>query len=260
MNMSNLLTLPESANATSALIDRPTYGFINSRTIAERFQLKGWEVAGATQAGVRKPAKQGYQRHVIRFRNESLGLVNGMYPELVLKNSHDGSSSFELMLGFFRIACANGLIVGKTIDSIRVIHSKNAMIKLDDAIERMVARIPDAIAQVQAMQGKTLTRDQEVKLAKLATDTRLKNVKNIVDVNLHSVLTVNRVEDRNNDLFTVFNRIQERMIKGGFFYDQEVFTNKTNYVRHCKALPIRSVKQSVDINRVLWDQAMVMAA
>jgi hypothetical protein len=50
-------------------------------------------------------------------------------------------------------------------------------------------------------------------LARAAANVRWKNLK--AEDSVDSLLTVNRAEDSGNDLWSVFNRIQENMLRGG---------------------------------------------
>ena len=42
--------------------------------------------------------------------------------EVVMINSHNGSCSYQLMAGIFRLVCTNGLIVGARIAAINIRH------------------------------------------------------------------------------------------------------------------------------------------
>ena len=45
--------------------------------------------------------------------------------EIILINSHDGASSYQLMCGMFRHICCNGLVVGDVAHDIRIKHQGN---------------------------------------------------------------------------------------------------------------------------------------
>lgn len=70
-----------------------------------------------------------------------------------------------------------------------------------------------------------------------------------VDENtLKGILTPVRTEDNSNDLWTVFNICQEKMIKGGFST-----TSKDNKTR--KQRGITSIKKDMEYNQKLWTAA-----
>jgi hypothetical protein len=72
------------------------------------------------------------------------------------------------------------------------------------------------------------------------------------------VLAINRNEDDHMDAFTVFNRIQESVIRGKAFVKS--LTEATPHGSIRKARPINSVKENIRINGELWDIAEEMAA
>ena len=39
-----------------------------------------------------------------------------MNPEIIIKNSYDGTSQVHILSGAFRLVCSNGMIIGTTID------------------------------------------------------------------------------------------------------------------------------------------------
>ena len=58
---------------------------------------------------------------MLRLRRE--GHINGQeVPEIILLNSHDGSSSYQMIPGIFRFVCTNGRVCGNNFGEIRVPH------------------------------------------------------------------------------------------------------------------------------------------
>lgn len=49
-------------------------------------------------------------------------IMGSQVPEIILLNSHDGSSSYQMLLGLFRQVCANGLIYVDVLGEVRVLH------------------------------------------------------------------------------------------------------------------------------------------
>jgi hypothetical protein len=88
-------------------------------------------------------------------------------------------------------------------------------------------------------------------------DTQEKGVY-AIEKTITDVLAINRNEDDHMDAFTVFNRIQESVIRGKAFVKS--LTEATPYGSIRKARPINSVKENIRINGELWDIAEEMAA
>ena len=67
-------------------------------------------------------------------------------------------------------------------------------------------------------------------------------------IDLDGLLKVRRKEDDGNELWKVFNRVQENMLKGGIITSKKVkdriIVNKTR--------PIKSVDTNVSLNKMLW--------
>lgn len=56
-----------------------------------------------------------------RLRRE--GDITGKQgPEIILLNSHDGTSSYHMLPELFRAVCTNGLVCGESFGKVRVPH------------------------------------------------------------------------------------------------------------------------------------------
>ena len=86
------------------------YQFISSGQFVEDMRLNGWDLVNTVNR-----TRTGLGKHAMRFRNPALKLNSGDFLEIVVLNSHDGTSSFQLSLGIYRLVCSNGLVVGKNI-------------------------------------------------------------------------------------------------------------------------------------------------
>src|SRR5690606_28561838 len=65
--------------------------------------------------------KREHTKHMLRLRHASQ--INGAEAnEIVLLNSHDGTSSYQMLAGMFRFVCSNGLVCGDTVADVRVPH------------------------------------------------------------------------------------------------------------------------------------------
>src|SRR5262245_46470202 len=65
------------------------------------------------QGGSKHEDKLGFTKHLIRFRPMQFQsiVLHEAFPEIILINSHDGTSSYQLIPGWFRMVCSNGLII-----------------------------------------------------------------------------------------------------------------------------------------------------
>ncbi|MBF7992890.1 DUF932 domain-containing protein, partial [Escherichia coli] len=88
------------------------YTYIPTITVLESLQREGFQPFFACQTRVRDPGRRGYTKHMLRLRRA--GEINGEHvPEIILLNSHDGTSSYQMLPGYFRFVCQNGCVCGQ---------------------------------------------------------------------------------------------------------------------------------------------------
>ena len=111
-----------------AVSDR--YGFVPTIEVVDALQAEGWYPVRAQQTRVRDPERRDTTRHLVRFRQDPQRqiTVGDSIAELVLTNSYDRSSAYQLDLGLFRLICSNGMVtpVGD-MGGIRVRHGKQVV-------------------------------------------------------------------------------------------------------------------------------------
>ena len=226
------------------------YVHVPTTQVIEDIQKLGWNPIEACQVNARK--RKGYQRHMIKFVNPDF-IVEGRdeYPELLLSNSHDGTTSFTLDVGIFRLVCSNGMVI-KTQDfgSMKVRHYGYDFEAIKSAVTELMQSIPGYLKQVEEMKQQKLEKDQMLDFARKAAMLRFaktneESIEKIVD--LTDFLESTRKEDEGDGLWEVFNRIQEKVVNGKFQY---AFGKKER-----KARPVKGFKQQVKLNQDLWELA-----
>ena len=226
------------------------YVHVPTTQVIEDIQKLGWNPIEACQVNARK--RKGYQRHMIKFVNPDF-IVEGRdeYPELLLSNSHDGTTSFTLDVGIFRLICSNGMVI-KTQDfgSMKVRHYGYDFEAIKSAVTELMQSIPGYLKQVEEMKQQKLEKDQMLDFARKAAMLRFaktneESIEKIVD--LSDFLESTRKEDDGDGLWEVFNRIQEKVVNGKFQY---AFGKKER-----KARPVKGFKQQVKLNQDLWELA-----
>ena len=98
------------------------------------------------------------------------------------------------------------------------------------------------------MKNTQLNEEQALEFAKEALTTRFtpEQVESF-DFNLQELLSPTRPEDRGNDLFSIFNTIQEKILDGDFNY---MIGTKIR-----KARKIKNFKLDLEINQKLYSIA-----
>jgi hypothetical protein len=249
---------------------KDTYGFIETSKVLKVFEDKGWQIAKTSIATTRTVKRQGFQRHLLVLENPSQfpaipGLTNenAARPQLCLLNSHDGTTAFRLFIGLLRFACMNGLVSGTSLRDFKAVHSKNVLNRLSEGIDFLSNNMSELFSQVQALQSVNFTPEMIAELTKRLVDARLENVNKVVQVSYR--LPAQRMEDVNLDGFTVLNRIQEYLVRGGisYTYTLDRKDEKGNIVNtsivSTNTRRLSSLQGQIRLNRTAWDAAMQVA-
>ena len=86
------------------------YVHVPTEQVIEDVMKLGWTPINAYRVASRKK-RSGTGRHMVKFVNYDF-MQEGKteYPELLLTNSHDGTTAFKLDVGIFRLVCSNGMV------------------------------------------------------------------------------------------------------------------------------------------------------
>ena len=210
INTINLTSTPvTTTHKRDGLSDR--YSLIPTTDICTTLQEAGWEFTAGTARRTRSEARSLTAAHVLRFRNNSLPTVGDNIIEAVMLNSHDGSTAFQLGFGVYRLACANGLVVcTANLGAIRLIHSGLNLDNVFNAAKSLADRAPEVASTIERWSNTRLDHDLALQMSSRMARARWGD--RFVEADL---LSPRRMEDTTTDLWTVFNRAQESVIRGG---------------------------------------------
>lgn len=237
------------------------YVLANTSTVIDDMAKLGWQVVDAKQ---RKPHKREdgelpsrFSFHMVAFQNPNVTITKKLgdqetiecYPQIILTNSHDGLNCFKFMVGLYRLVCSNGLVIAtdQMVDlSIR--HIYYSFDELRQSITRAIEQVSLKISRMTLAENTILTGEQKLLFAKEAISIR-KGIEidevQVDEETLQDLLTPRRDEDRGDSLWKVFNVLQEKIIKGGYFEARE--GGKARKVRK-----VTSFIKDLDINQKLW--------
>lgn len=240
-------------HASNTVSDR--YTFIPTIDVVRGLQKADFYPVSVKQTKSRDIEKRGFARHVLRFRKEGVQFGGGLFPEIVLMNSHDKSSCYQLRCGMYRMVCANGLIVGDDFYSKKVRHSGNAVDTIIEAACELIEKAPETLNKAIEWEGISLTQEQRAIYAQSAS--MLKWDTDEIETELNSILVRDllapkRYQDKKTDLWTTFNTVQENIVRGGVRY-----RTKEGDLKASKK--ISSVKEDFKLNTALWNLAEKMA-
>jgi hypothetical protein len=225
------------------------YAFIPTIDVIDGLRDNGFQPYEISQTKVRDLSKREFTKHMVRLRQSGVNESGAEVPEIILLNSHDGSSSYQLLSGFFRFVCANGLISGNVQEDIRVRHSGKVV---DDVIEgatRVLDNLELANANIDSFKSTKLEFDEQLVFAGSALQLRWGDN---APVAAESLLRSRRWEDNKPDLWSTFNRVQENLLRGGL-------SGRTATNRRTTTRAIGGVNENVKLNRALWSLADGMA-
>ena len=242
--VSTLLSQTGSLNRTKK------YQVIPTQNIIDSFEEKNWLLSKFDYSKVRNPEKVGFQKHFIRLRNDSqLFKKLGLFPELIVKNSYDGTSSLKIHFGLFRQVCSNGLVIEETTlaQPLSLSHiGKDFYEKLDSFIEVAEQEYKVLYENILETTKMNMSLADRVSFALKAVKLRLPNK---IIHNPLELLTPQREEDNKTDLFSIFNVVQENILEGNFLIES---TRKNKPVL-VKAREIRGLESNFSFNKDLWN-------
>ncbi len=220
------------------------YSYIPTAAVLTELRREGFQPFMVCQTRVRHEERREYTKHMLRLRHASQ--INGAEAsEIILLNSHDGTSSYQMLAGMFRFVCQNGLVCGETLADVRVPHKGNVT---DDVIEGAYT-VLHGFEQVQdtrnAMRAITLDDGEAEVFARSALALKYDDPGKTMPITEKQVLSPRRFDDNWSDLWSTFNRVQENLVKGGL-------VGRTTNGRPQRTRPIQGIDQNVRLNRALW--------
>ncbi|EAU4681825.1 DUF945 domain-containing protein [Salmonella enterica] len=224
------------------------YSYIPTITLLENLRREGFEPFFACQSRVRDPGRRDYTKHMLRLRRA--GQITGQQvPEIIILNSHSGESSFQLLPGMWHQVCANGLVCGQSFGEIRVPHRGDIAGKVIEGAYDVLGVFDRVEEKREAMQSLLLPPPAQHALAKAALTYRFGEEHQPVAAT--QILTPRRDEDRKDDLWSVFNRIQENLSKGGL-------SGRTAQGKRTHTRAVNGIDGDIRLNRALWVMAEQM--
>jgi len=249
IELDHLRTLAPSVFAEQAHGSRSgKYAYIPTSAVLEELMKEGFRPFAVMQGGSRDEAKRGFTKHQIRLRHDSAAMeVGGTHHEIVLLNSHDGTSTYRLMAGAYRLACSNGLVIAeRIIDDIRIPHKGDVTGQVIDGCISILDRLPEVSDSIRRMESLQLTEREQAAFGRAALALRYEE-----DAPFESskLLAARRQADAGNSMWQTFNRVQENMIRGGVSYVQQ---DQNGHRSRRSTREIKGIDQNNQLNRALW--------
>ncbi|MFM0232166.1 MULTISPECIES: DUF932 domain-containing protein [Paraburkholderia] len=228
------------------------YTYIPTIDILCGLREEGFQPFMVCQTRVRDQGKREYTKHMLRLRHADQ--INGDEAnEIVLLNSHDGTSSYQMLAGMLRFVCQNGIVAGDNVADIRVPHKGNIVQSVINGAFDVLDGFDLIHEQKDGMRDVTLDHGEQHAFARSALALRCDptDAEIPAPITESQLLAPRRFEDRHDDLWTVFNRVQENLTKGGLH-------GRSRTGRSVSTRPITGIDQNVKLNRALWMLAEAM--
>ncbi|WP_144161505.1 DUF932 domain-containing protein [Paraburkholderia sp. BCC1885] len=228
------------------------YTYIPTIDVLHGLRNEGFQPFMVCQTRVRDLDKREHTKHMLRLR-PATEITGEDVNEIILLNSHDGSSSFQLLAGAFRFVCHNGMVAGDTVRDIRVHHKGNVVQNVINGAFDVLDGFDLIREQKDGMRAVTLNRDEQHAFARSALALRYDptDAEAPAPITESQLLAPRRFEDRRDDLWTVFNKVQEHLTKGGLH-------GRSRSGRSMSTRPVTGIDQNVKLNRALWMLADAM--
>lgn len=231
------------------------YTVIPTIRVLDGLRKEGFQPFYVAQGRTNVPGKSDFTKHMIRLRHANE--INGTEAnEIIVVNSSDGTSSYQMLSGMLRFVCNNGLVCGENMKELRVPHKGNII----DNVIQGAYDVLDGFEYIREVTGEmkalTLSGDEARVFANAAMEVKFPTAENEQPVRPFEsaeLLRFRRSEDRQSDVWTTFNRIQENVIKGGIH-------GVSATGRGTSTREVRGLDENVRINRALWILAEGMAS
>ena len=236
------------------------YLFVNTETVIDDLGKLGWL---PVQAAQRKSRGNGtiFSKHMVSFQNPDIKITgkdgDDSFPRIIMTNSHDGMQAFKFSVGIFRLVCSNGLVVAdEQFSDFKIKHKGYTFAELRDVVTTAVKDLPNKVEVLNEMKSRILTQEEKNKLALDAMLVRAgieigsKKAKKFIydDETIEDILEPKRDEDKGDDLWKVFNVIQEKITQGEF--SAALKGAKVRKVRK-----IKSFEKDLKVNKDLFQLA-----
>lgn len=222
------------------------YTYIPTIEILDRLREEGFQPFYAKQSRTRDIEKREFTKHLLRLRRHDQIQGGNEIPEIILLNSHDGSSSYKMIPGMFRQVCSNGLVAWKDFGEISVPHKGDIVGQVIDGAFEVLRTFERVEQNIDLMRGIEMSHSEQLLLGSAALDYRYEGKQ--APITPEQVINSRRWEDNRADLWTTFNRIQENVIKGGI-------SGRTEKGKRTRTREVTGIDGDIKLNQALWKMA-----
>ena len=226
------------------------YAYIPTGDVLNGLRREGFQPFMVCQSRARDESRREHTKHMVRLRHASQ-IVGAEAQEIILINSHDGTSAYQMLAGAFRFVCQNGIICGDQAADLRIPHKGDVAGRVIDGAFTVLDAFEQIDEGIDHMKALTLSDGEQQAFARAALALRYDPGVAPAPITETQLLTPRRRDDKADDLWTTFNRVQENTLKGGL-------SGRNARGKRMHTRPINGIDSNVQLNRALWVLAQEM--
>ena len=220
------------------------YTYIPTGEVLGALRKEGFQPFMVCQTRVRDTGKREHTKHMLRLRHAAQ--INGAEAnEIILLNSHDGTSSYQMLAGMFRFVCSNGLVCGDAVADLRIPHKGDVIGQVIEGAYDVLDGFELVRERQEGMAAITLDHGESEAFARAALSLKYDDPVKPAPITETQLLQPRRRDDDRPDLWSTFNRVQENLVQGGL-------SARTANGRRNRTRAIQGIDQNVKVNRALW--------
>lgn len=225
------------------------YVYVPTIEIVEGLRREGWFPFFAVQAVPRDGSRHGHAKHMLRLRRDD-GIGKPEAAEVIIVNSHDGTSAYQMFAGVLRFVCTNSMIAGERFEEVRVPHKGGIQDQIIEGVYTVAEDFPRLVEATETMKDTRLSEGEQRVLAEASLVARYGEEES--PVRPDQIIAPRRREDVGQSLWQTFNVIQENLIRGGLSGRRQTADGR---IRRSQTRAINGIDQNVGLNRALWTLA-----
>ena len=221
------------------------YAYIPTIDVLNGLRKEGFEPFAVVQSKCRLEGKSEFTKHMIRMRHAN-NILAPQANEIILLNSHDGTSSYQMLAGCFRFVCQNGMIAGDILEDIRIGHRGDVMGNVIEGAYTVLQGFDLVDESREIMQQTRLSHEEQAIFARSALMLRYDtDDAGKAPIQADQLLRPHRREDTGTDLWSTFNVVQENALKGGL-------RGRTANNHRTTTRAVTGITQDMKLNQALW--------
>lgn len=202
---------PQLSNTGRGPMTSKHFDVIPTDSLLER--LDGWQVQSVTVQKPRDPELARFAPHTVRLVNDTVVVKDKTFVTVEITNSAMGHHKLSATTGLWRFWCENG--ASMPVFMCQPVEFAHRNIEQQQVID-IESRVIDTAERLDMMIGDWSARElNEAQALEYARQALILRWQEHAPIGANDLLTVRREADSADDLWHVYNRVQEGLVRGG---------------------------------------------